>query len=559
MKKFLLNYFSPSGILQVVLLVLLFFTCPTAKASECYNYHTSITHKIIVKNNNIYYQLTEKDPNGFSYVRQENKLLIGIDKNSFKVIGEDESTFMFADKNGFYLMPKNEQYEKNTASYSKILGPTKNIKHINGRLFLINLKWTYFDGWQNNITKIVLNELPINISNIKSYSNGFYLKSNKEVFMVKIDFDTDKKYKIEVVPSINALKTVYYACNQNNNEDFIADEQYIYAIRREGDFTDITPQFRALKVQGKFNSLKLIDANIPMWRDGQKIIKKREGHTTNGRNPFTGEEISMEYSYSTSKPLLPEFGKVPSYIFFGNKIYPIWEDDYSQAYDVKTDASKLRAIEGKLFRGDDFYYFEADNDYKIISTNIPSDAKFFPGVYSYGNYLPKALVSDNYIHFIGDRFSIHLDNKKKLTSKIVKQLGMFYLYNNALFDGEKSYPITADYETLSYLGSFVEVINDCAGEIPNTPQVAVKYHHFFKDEDAVYYFDEKTKKLQTIQTANPSDFNADNYEAIQELYKIKDVKGAIKKKTRTGLNYYIIGGCVLAFLGFGFYLFKRKK
>ncbi|RZL40974.1 MAG: LPXTG cell wall anchor domain-containing protein, partial [Pedobacter sp.] len=230
------------------------------------------------------------------------------------------------------------------------------------------------------------------------------------------------------------------------------------------------------------------------------------------------------------------------------------------AYDVKTDASKLEAIEGKLFKGTDFYYMEADNDYKIVSTKISADAKFFPGVYSYRAYLSKALVDDDYIHFIGDRFNIHMDNKKKLTSKIVKQLGSFYLFNNALFDGDKSYPITADYESLNYLGSFVEVINGCAGEMPNTPQVDVKYHHFFRDKNSVYYFDEAGKKLQIIQTANVDDFTPDNYEHLQELYKIKDVKGSVKKKsTETGVNYYAIVGGVVAVLGLGVLYFKRRK
>lgn len=552
MKTNLLStYLAKLGIL------FLFLIFPTLKASECYNYSTSVTHKIIVKNNSVYYQFTEKDPNGFTYVRQENKLLKGIDKNTFKAIGEDEDGLMFSDKNGFYILGKGDQYEKNIASYSKILGFNKNQKHINGRLFLLNGKWTYFDGWQNNITKIVLPELPENLSNIKSYENGFYLKSDKNVFMVSIDFNTDKKYEISVIPNLNPLKTVLYACKEINNENFLADEQHIFAIRREGSFVDITPQFRVLKVQGKLNSLQLINPEIPMWRDGQRIIKKREGHSNNGRDPLTGEEISIEYSYSTSKPLIPEFGKM-NYVFFGNKIYSVWDDNFSMPYAVKTDVSKLQSMEGKLLKGDDFYYFEDDGS-KLINTNISADAQFFHGVYSYRNYLPKALLHDKHIYFLYDRYTPQLEDKRVLTSETVKQLGIFYLFNNALFDGENTFPITADYESLSYLGSFTDVIKGCSGSMENSPQVEIKYHHFFKDENSVYYFDEQNKKFQIIQTANPTDYNADDYDALQELYKIKDVKGAFKKKQKSTFNYYVIGGCVLAFLGLGFYLFKRRK
>lgn len=543
---------------KLVFLLLILIASQSLKASECYHYHTSKMYKVVVNSKGVFHQTTEKDPNGFSYVQQVNRPLKGIDKDSYKAIGEDESTFMFADKNGFYLMPKNEQYEDSYAIYSKILGANANQKHINGRLFLINNKWVYFTAYRDNITKVVLNELPINISNIKCYDYGMYVKNDKQVFSISIDLNENKKYKIATIPNLQVSKIKYYACNPSKNEDFIADDISIYAIDRNGFFTDITPQFRTLNVQSKFNALNLIDANIPMWRDGQKILKKRDGHSVQGRDPFTREEIDIEYSYTTATPLVPQFGTT-NYFRFNNKIYPNWEEDFNQSYELKADASKLKPIESKLFKGDDFYYIEADNDFKIISANISADAKFFPGVYSYRAYLSKALVDEKYIHFIGDRFNIHLENKKELTSKIVKQLGMFYLFNNALFDGEKSYPIIADYETLSALGSFVEVINSCAGEMPNTPQVEVKYHQFFKDKNLVYYFDDKTKKLQVIQTADPADFKVDDYEALQTLYKIKDVKGAIKKKTSSGLNYFWIGGFSLAVLGLGFYLIRRKS
>lgn len=525
-------------------------------ASECYHYHTSTQHAIIKNERGLFYQLTEKDPNGFSYVRQINKPIKGIDLATYKAIGEDESTFMFSDKNGFYQLEKERQYEDHSAIYSKILGANPNQKHINGRLFVIDGKWSYIIAWGKDTKKIMLNELPQNITNVKCFSSGLYVKSDKQVFSVYIDFYTQKA-TVKTIPNLNPAQLVYYACNPRENEDFIADEQHIFSIRNDGSFEDITPQFRALKVNRKFNQLKLVDNPTVMWWS-DKVLKKREGHSVSGRDPLTGEDIDVYFSYYASTPLLPKFGN-SSYVRFQNKIYPIWDDDFSQSYDIRTDVSKLEAIEGKLFKGDDFYYFEADNDYKIVSTKISADAKFFPGVYSYRAYLSKALVDDDYIHFIGDRFNIHMDNKKKLTSKVVKQLGMFYLFNNALFDGEKSYPIISDYETLSALGSFVKVINSCAGDMPNTPPVQVKYHHFFKDKNAVYYLNEKTKQLQIIQTADPEDYKADDYEALQELYKIKDVKGSIKKKTNSDLNYYAIGGFALAIFGLGFYLIRRKS
>ncbi|WP_316807405.1 hypothetical protein [Pedobacter agri] len=539
---------------KLIFLLLVLLMGQLLNASECYHYHTSTKHAIIKNGSGIFYQLTEKDPNGISYVQQMTKPLKGLDLASYKYTGEDESTFMFSDKNGFYLLPKDGQHDGNNANFFKILANKAGQKHINGRLFLIDGKWTYLNAWEKHITKIVLNELPANISNIKCYSSGMYVKSDKQVFAINVDLYS-KKATVTAIPNLNPAQLVYYACNPAENEDFIADEQHIFSIRNDASFEDITPQFRALKVNRKFNQLKLVDNPTVLWWS-DKVIKKREGHSVSGRDPLTGEEIDIYFSYHASTPLLPKSGNI-AYVRFHNKIYPIWDDDFSLPYNSKTDVSKLAVIEGGLFQGDDFYYMEADN-MKILSTNVHATAKYFAGRYGYGMYLSRALATENYIYFLGDRFDPKVENKMPLNTE-VKQLGLFYLFNNALYDGKKSYPITADEETLISLGSFVEVINSCAGEMPNTPQVEVKYHQFFKDKNAVYYFNEKIKKLQVVQTANPADFKADDYEVLQQLYKIKDVKGAIKKKTSSGLNYYAIGGFALAIFGLGFYLIRRKS
>lgn len=540
---------------HIVIIILSILSYSGLKASECYHYHTRTTHAIIKNDRGVFYQFTEKDPNGVSYVQQIFKPVKGIDVATYKYVGEDESTFMFSDKNGFYQLPKDGQAEDNTAIYSKVLSANKAQKQINGRLFLIDNKWVYLIGWKDKITKIVLNGLPANISNIKAYSTGLYVKSDQQVFSINIDL-YNSKATIETIPNLNPAQVIYYACNPAENEDYIADEKHIFSIRREGSFEDLTPQFLALGVRKKYNELKLIDNPIAIWWS-DRVIKKRDGHSVSGKNPLTGEEIDVYFSYSSAIPLLPNYGKI-DFIKFQNKIYPLWDDNFSTPYALKTDASKLKAIEGGLFRGEDFYYMEADN-MKILSTNIPADAQYFQGRYGYGKYLPKALVSDDYIYFIGDRFDPKHENKQALKNGKVKQIGLFYLFNNALFDGEKSYPIKADYETLSALGSFVEVINSCAGEMPNTPQVAVKYHQFFKDKDAVYYFNEKARQLQIIQTANPDEFNPDNYDQMQALYKIKDVKGTVKKKSEPKLNYYAIVGGSIVVLGVGFFWLRKRK
>ncbi|MEO5910224.1 MAG: hypothetical protein ABIP95_05010 [Pelobium sp.] len=542
---------------KIVLIFLLFFANHLVKASECYDYHTSRTTKLLVKNGKLYFQFTEKDPNGFTYVKQNNRLIKGVDVASYKFYGEDEAVFVFADKAGVYSLAKDEQYEGYLAKFYKILNTNEAVKNINGRLFLINGKWTYIDNWQNKITRILMPDLPENVINVKSWQNGFYVKDDKNVYAIKLDLNDTKKYTIEILRGLLPNETKYYDCSPGLNEDYFADQNTMFKIRTDGDFEDITPQLLALGFKDGYNTMKLIDGNIPLWQIGNLVLKKRDGTSLSRKNPLDGEDIDVEYAYSSAKLLKPLAGQ-NNYMIFRNNIYPIWDDNFSLPAQINVSANQLTVMEGNLFKGEDFYYMGNTDNYRLANTQIPADAKFYPTVNSYNSTLPKALTDDDFFYIVGERFDVKFGDKIPLTSKVFKQLGAYYLLNHSLFDGTKSFPIKADEETLSYLGSFVEVLNGCAGDMPNTPQVEVKYHHFFKDKNSVYYFNDKANKWQTIQTASPEEFQVDDYGALQALYKIKDVKGEVKKKVSKSKNYGLTIGLGSLFL-IGMFLLIYKK
>ncbi|WP_026976846.1 hypothetical protein [Flavobacterium tegetincola] len=542
---------------KLLLIFLFIFTSQLVKASECYDYHTSRTTKLIVKNGKLYFQFTEKDPNGFSYVKQNNRLIKGIDISSYKFYGEDESVFVFADKAGVYSLAKNEQYEGDLAKFYKILEANEALKNINGRLFLITGKWTYIDNWQNKITKIVIPDLPVNVVNIKSWQNGYYVKDNKNVYAIKLDLNDTIQYTIEVLPGLSPNETKYYNCSPGLNEDYLADRNTMFKIRTDGDFEDVTPQILALGFKDGYNAMTLLDGTIPLWKVGNLILKKRDGASSTRKNPLNGEDIEVEYAYSSAKLLKPLAGK-NNFMIFRNNIYPIWDDNFSLPAQIKVSANQLTAMEGNLFKGQDFYYMGNTDNYRLANTQISADAKFYPTVNSYSRTLPKALADDDFFYIVGERFDLKFVIKIALKSKLVKQLGPYYLLNHSLFDGTKSFPINADETTLSYLGSFVEVLNSCSGSNPDSAPVDVLYHHFFKDENSVYYFNDKVNKWQTIQTADPDEFQPDDYEALQALYKIKDVKGSVKKEISKSKNYGLLIGFGSLFL-IAMFLFICKK
>lgn len=532
---------------KLLVIFLFIFANQLVKASECYDYHTSRTTKLIVKSGKLYFQFTEKDPNGFTYVKQNNRLIKGIDLTSYKFYGEDESVFVFADKSGVYSLAKNEQYEGNLAKFYKILKANEAVKNINGRLFLINGKWTYIYNWQDKITKIVMPDLPLNVVNIKSWQNGFYAKDNKNVYAIKLDLNDKTQYTIEVLPGLSPNETKYYECFPGLNEDYLADRNTMFKIRMDGDFEDVTPQLLALGFKEGYNAMTLIDGSIPIWQSGNLVFKKRDGTFASRKNPINGEDIEVEYSYSTGKLLKPLAGK-NSYMIFRNKIYPIWDDNFSLPAQIKVSANQLIAVEGNLFKGEDFYYMGNTDNYRLANTQISADAKFYQTINNYNRTLPKALADDDFFYIVGERFDVKFGDKIALKSKLVKQLGSYYLCNHSLFDGTKSFPIKADEATLSYLGSFVEVLNSCSGSNPGSAPVDVLYHHFFKDENSVYYFNDKANKWQTIKTADPDEFQTDDYEALQMLFKIKDLKSSVIKNVSKSKNYGLVIGFGLLFL-----------
>ena len=528
-------------------------------ASECYQYHTSTKMEIIKTNGGVFFQLTEKDPNGFSFVVQFRKSLKGIDVASYKLIDEDTERFIFEDKNGIYSLQKADQYTEKEARFFKILKANEATKTISGKLFLINNKWNYIVGWYNKIDKIVIPELPIDVVGIKAYSRAVVIKYGEQIRSFSYDFNDNKKYNITTLPNLNPQETVVYSLDPALNEDYLADNDTFFAIRNDGTFEDLTPQMMTIGLGSGMNKMKLLNTKVPIWQVGKLILKQKEGASSTRKNPYTGEDIEVYYAYSNATLLTDQSGN-SNYALYQNKIYSIWDEVFSQPLRVNVNPSHLKLVSGTLFKNDQFYYLTGDN-FNILNTKIPATAKFFEGVFSYGKYLHNALVDDKYIHFIGDRFDGKTELKTALTAKEVKQLGMFYLFNHSLFDGEHTYPIQADEETLTYLGSFVEVINACSGSDPGSPAVKVNYHNFFKDKDHVYYFNEALKKLSVIQTANVDESKLNNYDYMQALYQIKDLKGTVNKKTVRirNVNNYLISGIVGIGLIAGLVFAFRKK
>lgn len=71
---------------QLLIVTILSFS---AKASECYHYHTKKSYKVVQNNGKYFLQFTVKNPDGITFVSQEN-YLIGNVKTAISIVAQDD-------------------------------------------------------------------------------------------------------------------------------------------------------------------------------------------------------------------------------------------------------------------------------------------------------------------------------------------------------------------------------------------------------------------------------------------------------------------------------------
>ena len=81
---------------------------------------------------------------------------------------------------------------------------------------------------------------------------------------------------------------------------------------------------------------------------------------------------------------------------------------------------------------------------------------------------------------------------------------MCFATKDKLLIEEKVIENSCDFETMSFVGSTVDVISPCDGGQGQIP-IVIEYNYFFKDKNAVYQYHTGKEKLEKLPY-NPESF-----------------------------------------------------
>ena len=158
------------------------------------------------------------------------------------------------------------------------------------------------------------------------------------------------------------------------------------------------------------------------------------------------------------------------------------------------------------------YRFNYDK-YKLIpiQDKLSENALFYKAISSYSNCTASFYNDNGTLKYANDKGDIHI--KRKINTK-VKFLELAYAYDDYIYiEGQEIISI-ADFDTLEFLGSTVDVIQPCDGGKGQIP-VVINYYYFFKDK--VYSYYSGGKKIKIIENKAPENFMANNYNQLKSL------------------------------------------
>ena len=92
----------------------------------------------------------------------------------------------------------------------------------------------------------------------------------------------------------------------------------------------------------------------------------------------------------------------------------------------------------------------------------------------------------------------------------IKDLRLAFAFDDKLLIEDKVIASKADFNTIAFLGSLVEVVSPCDGGRGQIP-VVVNYTYFFKDKDAVYKYTSGEAAMVKVVGKDAATSNQNNF------------------------------------------------
>ena len=495
-----------------ILLILFFMNISFLQASECYHYHTPTTYEIINEGGKAYWVTIVRDPNGISLVSYSKKLLPNVGEKARFVTMDDQMRYMvIADKDWYYFINNYALDEKEKMPIRAF--SAKGVAHFGQRTFRIRGQWyrVTFDPYdkQNKFKKELVEGLPNEVTVISSFRNKWFLvKGNTGVFLYKEELHNSVDKYLQKIEGLDP-QTVQF--KERRDVNFLYDEDTFYTTDDAFNLKDHSKSFQMLNI-GRNKFTEATFGSYGLWEelldfhDGRIWFYWWQGITSiNGQKVYFYPHENFVYL-----PQMNLVGRGTDEYFTDYKTIA-WKQKAVDMSAVK-DITHLKYIEDKGYYYDGINYYRMYYDPERLSviamdslTKAIMQNKNYRAPYSYQHSLVPFVVRDHkIIRYQRDNSGNYTVIGQLPATSEIKDLKLCFATKDKLLIEEKVIENSCDFETMSFVGSTVDVISPCDGGQGQIP-IVIEYNYFFKDKNAVYQYHTGKKKLEKL-SYNPQSF-----------------------------------------------------
>ncbi len=496
----------------LLIFLIIVFSSMASTASECYHYHTPHYFNLFVKQNMLVLQHTVKDPNKISYVSRDEIILKGINGKGFKIIKEDNKLMLFSTDEGYFIVEK-DWYETKEYGVTKIYTLNQVSKTTGTSFFYVDSKWTYIDleKYSSKFNKKSLPKLSSNLAIVdKDDDNRRWLLKDDDNLYAFTDIENFK-----TIPNIDAQNFKLYKTESDIEENFLYDDDTFYKINYIYEYEDMKPNFDVFKKHNgflKFEFYDLDDTYLKATNDDQVWVYIKTGVSLNSGEMVHFYPIENATFLNDSNSLLNINDKI--YFDSLDAIYKRTSLDISLVENL----SNLERIDFYSYTdGKHNYRFDYDK-FKLfpIKNKLNINAIYYPEIHSYQSHTASFYNDNGTLKYLDNNGKIHI--KRKINSK-VKKLVLAYAYDNYLCIEGQEIVSLADFETIEFLGSTVDVIQSCDGGKGQIP-IEIKYYYFFKDKDRVYTYYSGDEEMKITKNKKPKNFIMNDFKQLKFLEEL---------------------------------------
>jgi len=494
--------------MKTLLLSLIAFSSMISAASECYHYHTPHYFDLFIKQNQLVFQHTVKDPNKISYVSRDEIILKEINSRGFKIIKEDHKLILFSTNEGYFIVEK-DWFETKEYGVTKIYALNQVSKTTGTSFFYVDNKWIYIalEKYSSKFNKKSLPKLSSNLTIVdKDDDNRRWLLKDDDNLYAFTDIENFK-----TIPNIDVKNFKLYKTESDIEEDFLYDDDTFYRVNYNYEYEDMKSNFDILKKQIDFLEFKFFDLDDIYIKATDNQVW---AYIKAGMSLKSGETV---YFYPIEKATF--LNESNSLIRVNDKIY---FDSLDAIYNrTSLDVSLVENL-SNLERINFYSYTDGTQNYKFdydkfklfpIKNKLNINAKYYSEIHSYQSHTASFYNDNGILKYLDENGRIHI--KRKIKSK-VKFLKLVYAYDNLLLIEGQEVINSADFNTIEFLGSTVDVIQPCDGGKGQIP-VKIKYYYFFKDKDKLYAYYSGDYKMKILEDVSPKDFSPNNYKQLKTL------------------------------------------